>query len=453
MKKSKQLYDKLTYKDTLSVGVMLFGLFFGAGNLIFPVHMGQLAGERAWIASAGFILTGVGLPLLGVAAIGRSKSEGLLEMAAHVGKRWSIFFSIVLYLTIGPFFAIPRTATTAFTVGVEPLVGQGNSSIWLLIFSIIFFALVLFFSLRPGKILTWVGKVITPIFLVFLAALLLFAFIHPMGAIKHVTPDPSYANSTFLNGFIEGYNTMDVLASLAFGIIVIRVVRKLGVSKPDAIAKSTLKAGIFCSIMMIIIYALITLMGAQTRALFPVSENGGIALAQIAEHYFGKAGQVLLAIMVFLACLKTAIGLATSCSETFEELFPKVKYWMWAVIFTIVPLFISNVGLTMLIAYATPILMFLYPLAIVLILLCLFGEIFEYDRRIFISVTVFTAIAAFLDLLRTLPLELRDIIHVDGILQVASTILPLYKLGMGWVIPAIVGLAVGIIVRVCRKQY
>ena len=447
---------KLTLKETLAVASMLFGLFFGAGNLIFPVHMGQLAGSRALIAAAGFIATGVGLPLLGVAAMGSSRSEGLFDMASRVGKGWSLFFTCALYLTIGPFFAIPRCATTSFTVGIEPMLSSSGASFWLPAFSVAFFALVLIFSLKPGKILMWVGKVINPVFLTFLGLLLLLAFVRPMGMMASVTPDPSIADNTFFNGFLEGYNTMDALASIAFGIIIIRVVRDLGVTEPAAIAKCTLKSGLFCCILMGTIYALITLMGAQSRGVLAISDNGGIALAQIAAHYFGKTGQLLLAIMVFLACLKTAIGLVTSCAETFEQLFPSITYKKWAVIFTILPLIISNVGLTVLISYAVPVLMFLYPLAITLILLCLFGEVIQYDKRVFISVTAFTSVAAFFDLLRTLPADVQTGIHADVLVSAVSGFLPLYDLGIGWVSPALIGLFIGLMLRIfcgqlCKK--
>ena len=135
---------------------MLFGLFFGAGNLIFPVLMGQMAGHQVIAATAGFLVTGVGLPLLGVAALGIGKAEGLQDLSSRVSQRFGLFFTCLLYLTIGPFFAIPRCASVSFTVGIEALVPQWDPRLSLAIFSILFFAIVLFFSLRPGKILVWV---------------------------------------------------------------------------------------------------------------------------------------------------------------------------------------------------------------------------------------------------------------------------------------------------------
>ena len=247
----------LNRKELLLVASMLFGLFFGAGNLIFPVYMGQQAGRNLLPAALGFLVTGVGLPLLGVAALGSSRKDGVLEMSSQVGKGWGIVFTSLLYLTIGPFFAIPRCATVSFTVGLESLLPAGSHGIWLAAFSLLFFLAVLFFSLRPGKILTWVGKILNPLFLCFLGILMIRAVISPMGAIGEAEPLGNYQSAVFFQGFLEGYNTMDALAGLAFGIIVVNVIRGLGVEDADAVAKNTVKAGVFSSLLMAGIYVLV----------------------------------------------------------------------------------------------------------------------------------------------------------------------------------------------------
>ena len=155
----------LTWKQRILVAGTLFGMFFGAGNLIFPVHLGQLAGRNVLPAMIGFIITAVGIPILGVAAIGNTHSDGLQALAGKVGKKYSYFFTCLLYLTIGPFFAIPRCATTSFTTGVAPMLSERISgAAALFAFSLIFFALVLFLSLRPGNITFWIGKIINPVF-------------------------------------------------------------------------------------------------------------------------------------------------------------------------------------------------------------------------------------------------------------------------------------------------
>ena len=256
---------KLTVKEYTYVASMLFGLFFGAGNLIFPVHLGQMAGSNVWQAILGLLITGVGLPLLGVAALGISRSNGLFDLSSKVNRPYAMFFTCALYLTIGPFFAIPRCATTSFTVGLEQVLPQnGSNTLYLLLFSVAFFAAALFFALRPGKILTWVGKILNPCFLVFLAILVVVALLSPSAAIADVEPLGDYASQPFFAGFLEGYNTMDALASLAFGIIVVQVIRDLGVDDPTAVAGSTVRAGIFSSLLMAFIYIAVTIAGTQS---------------------------------------------------------------------------------------------------------------------------------------------------------------------------------------------
>ena len=257
---------------------MLFGMFFGAGNLIFPVSMGQMSGSHVWQAAAGFLITGVGLPLLSVAALGISRERGLLELASRAGAGYGLFFTCALYLTIGPLFAIPRCATVSYTVGIEGLLpGQGDP-LWLAGFSFLFFAAVLFFSLRPGEIMTWIGKVLNPLFLAFLAVLVLRALSGPMGRTGELPASGAYVDGAFATGLLEGYNTMDALAGLAFGIVVIDVIRRLGVEDPGDVAKSTVKAGAFSAVLMAVIYVLVSVMGAQSAGQLSVSSNGGEAL-------------------------------------------------------------------------------------------------------------------------------------------------------------------------------
>lgn len=441
---------KLSLRQLITVATMLFGLFFGAGNLIFPASMGQLAGSNLWWASAGFLITGVGLPLLGVAALGISREEGLLELSSRVGKGYGLFFTCLLYLTIGPFFAIPRCATVSYTVGIQQLLPQGGAAA-LAVFSLLFFGAVLFFSLRPGEILTWVGKVLTPLFLCFLAVLVLRALSAPMASVADIPPAGSYRDAAFSTGLLEGYNTMDALASLAFGIIVVNAIRSLGVQEPGAVARDTVRAGVFSSLLMAVIYLLVTVVGAQSRGQLEISANGGEALAQIAGHYFGSAGAVILAATVTIACLKTAVGLVTSCSETFVKIFPGgPSYRVWAVTFSLVSFLIANLGLNTILAYSTPVLMFLYPLSIVLILLTLGGRLFGNHPAVLRWTIGCTMVAAAFDLLRTLPTQAQAALHLEPVVALAETWLPLCKQGFGWVCPAVLGLVIGLVLRRVR---
>ena len=306
----------LTFKELIFVASMLFGMFFGAGNLIFPIFMGQLAGHHVWAASAGFLITGVGLPLLGVAALGVSQKDGLLELSSQIGRKYGVFFTCLLYLTIGPFFAIPRCATVSFTVGIEPFISDGGKMAGLGIFSFVFFAVVLFFSLKPGQILTWIGKILNPLFLILLSIFVIRALFSPAGNMSKIEASGAYVSGAFSTGLLEGYNTMDALAGLAFGIIVVNVIRSLDIKESGAVAKNTIKAGVFSSLLMALIYVLVAVVGAQSRGVFPVAANGGETFAIVSEYYFGKPGQIILALIFAVACLKTAIGLVTSCGET-----------------------------------------------------------------------------------------------------------------------------------------
>ena len=439
---------RLHYKQRLLVAGTLFGMFFGAGNLIFPVHLGQLTGWNVIPAMVGFIITAVGIPILGVAAIGNTHSDGLQALSSKVGKGYGYVFTCLLYLTIGPFFAIPRCATTSFTTGVQPMLGSIPEGAALLVFSLIFFALVLFFSLRPAGITVWIGKIINPLFLIFLAVLVISALCNPGAPVSAVEPDGAYQDSALFSAFIEGYGTMDAIAGLAFGIVVIDIIRGMGVEKDTAVAKDVLQSGILTGTLMALIYVLTILMGTQSRGLFETSDNGGIALAQISGHYLGSFGSIVLALTITFACLKTSIGLVTSCADAFQRMFPKaLPYKTWAIIFTLFSFVVSNFGLSKILDYSLPVLMFLYPPTITLILLALTGKFFSHSKSVYISVTAFTCAAALFDLLKTLPAALQESLHLEGILALAGKYLPFFSINLGWVIPAIIGLVIGLLIR------
>ena len=444
---------KLSFKEYVYVASMLFGLFFGAGNLIFPIHMGQMAGANMWVSVLGFLVTGVGLPLLGVAALGISRSTGLFDLSSKAGKPYGLFFTCLLYLTIGPFFAIPRCATTSFTVGLEQILpNNGRERLYLFLFTLAFFAAALIFSLFPGKILTVVGKILNPCFLLFLGVLVAVSLISPSAAVSDVAPQGDYVSKPFFTGFLDGYNTMDALAGLAFGIIVVRVISGLGVKEPGAIASNTVRSGIFSCLLMALIYVAVAVVGAQSRGIFETSENGGIAFAQIAQHYLGYAGLFVLAATVTLACLKTSVGLITSCAETFSGIFKKgPSYRVWAIIFSAVSFLFANLGLNSIITYSLPVLMFLYPLAIVLILLALFGKFFGHDRRVYAWTIGFTLFPAVYDGFMTLNANVT-IIDSTVIREITSKYLPFSDLGLGWLCPAAVGFAIGLTMHLVSRR-
>ena len=436
--------QKLTGKQYTLLASMLFGMFFGAGNLIFPIILGAKAGASLVPALLGMLITAVGMPLLGIVALGVSRSSGLMQMSGRVAKWYSYFFTCALYLTIGPFFAIPRCAATSFTMGIAPLV-SGSHTVPQAIFTTLFFAAVLFFALRPNNIMHSIGKYLNPIFLICLGILVVAALLDPIQSVGSVAASGAYADNAFSTGFLQGYDTLDALASLAFGIIVVNVIKEMGVEEPGAIAKNTIKSGVFSMVLMTVIYALIAIVGAQSYGLYAdqlgePSFNGGNAFAIVAQHYLGKAGMIVLALTVTFCCMKTAIGLVTACADTFSVMFPRsLSYRSWAIVFTAFSLLVSNIGLSKIISFSAPVLYFLYPLAIMLILLNIFGKYFDYARPVFTWAIGFTMIAAVFDLLKVAGLA-------QGGVDWGSTWLPFYSLGLGWIVPGAVGTMIGLII-------
>lgn len=439
--------EKFSFQSNILIGALLFGLFFGAGNLIFPVNMGQLAGANSLKATIGFLITGVGFPLLGVVSSALSQSVSLFDMARPVSRMYSILFTCMLYLTIGPLFAIPRTATVAFEVGLNPFISEDYLKVGLLVFSLIFFVITLYFSLRPGRILDWVGRYLTPIFLVLISILLLATFVKPMGQIGTYEAQGNYIDTPLFTGILDGYNTMDALASLAFAIIIISNIEKLGVKNPKNIARETFKSGLVCAIGMSLIYGSLVYMGATSLESVGRADNGGAIMSLVSEHYFGIIGKLLLATIVIVACLKTAIGLITSCSQMFSEIFPKsVSYNKYAIIFTCFSFVIANFGLNNIIQISIPVLMFLYPLAITLIILSLLAPIINKQSDIYRWTTFLTIIAAIFDFCNALPKEIKESLIVSKVVDFAHIYLPGFEYGFGWIIPALVGFIIGTVI-------
>lgn len=433
---------KISLASYIAVGSMLFGLYFGAGNLIFPVHLGQEAGSNIIPAIIGFLITGVGLPFFGVLAIGISNSNGLRDLASKVSPKYGMFFTILLYLTIGPFFALPRTATVSFEIGIIPFI---DTKLALIVFSLIFFILTWAFSMNPSKIMVWIGKVLNPLFLTFLVFMIIIAFISPMGSIKGMAPSGGYVDKAFFTGFLEGYNTMDVLAALAFGIIVVNSIKSLGVEEPMEIGKATFKSGLLSVAGMGIIYTSLALIGAMSVNKFELSKNGGIALTQIANYYFGSLGSVLLAIIVILACLKTAIGLVTACSETFNEMFPNISYKFFVNLFSLAGFVVANFGLESIIKLSTPVLMFLYPLSITLIILAFMEKFFGISRGVFVTTTSFTIVGSIFQCLKVMPEIISKNQYILSVIDFGDRLLPFSDIGMGWVVPATIGFIISLV--------
>lgn len=443
--------SKLSFKSYAVVGMMLFALFFGAGNLIFPAQLGQYAGTNVWIAIFGFLITGVGLPLLGILAIGYSKSNDLQDLSSRVHPVYGLVFTAMLYLTIGPFFALPRTGAVSYEVGVAPFIGTENATIGLLIFSLIFFGVSLLVSLNPTKIVDSIGKILSPAILLTLGVLLVAAFVKPMG--NQEAPQPVYKSDAFFTGFTEGYNTMDALASLVFGIIVISTVRKMGVNSPKGVLTATLKSGVVAAALLAIVYTGIAYLGSTSTAILGLMETGGPVLSGASDYYFGTFGAMLLAVIIILACLTTAIGLTVANAEFFHKLTPKIGYKTYVVIFSVFSLIVTNAGLANIISYSIPVLMFLYPLAIVLIMLAFLSPLFRHAQLVYVSTIIVTFFISVIDGLKTLTssIGVDNPAWLQSIIDFYADTLPLYSNGLGWLLPALIVIAITTVIARTKK--
>lgn len=441
------LTRKESFSFTIAIGFMLFALFFGAGNLIFPAMLGQSAGTNVWSANAGFVVTGVGLPLLGVLALGFSGKGDLHAMASKVHPLFGIIFTTILYLAIGPLFAIPRTGSVSYEIGVKPFLGDDVGFMPLLIFTLIFFAITCFFSLNASKIVDIVGKVLTPLLLIFIGILIVTAIVNPLGDFK--APTETYMDNAFFKGFQEGYLTMDTLASFVFGIIVINAIREKGITAKKQVMFTCMKAGLIAAGLLAVIYTALTYIGASSVGKLGLLDNGGTVLSGVSTHYFGPNGRLLLGLIVVAACLTTSIGLITACSSYFHKIFPSISYKKIAIILSVFSALFANVGLMKLIAISVPVLTAIYPIAICLIFLTFLDSVFNGRSEVYIGCIGMTFIVSLFDGLNAAGFTIKII---DDLF---TTILPLYSVGLGWILPAIVGGILGYLVTLVtsNKEY
>ncbi len=418
-------------KNTFIVGFMLFAIFFGAGNLIFPPKLGLESGEHIWFGALGFIVTGVGLPLLGI-IVSAFYAGGYNKALKQIHPWFSLLFLSAIYLSIGPFLAIPRTAATSFEIAIQPFL-QGETQIPQLIFTALFFILSLWLALSPSKMVERVGSILTPALLISIAALVIKAVLalSDIDYVPATTTEPM-----FFKGFVSGYLTMDALASVAFSMIVISAIKSKGVNQKQ-LAQQTIYAGIIAATALAFIYFSLAWIGSkshlseQTLAYVQARnlDMGTYLLNNIAQQTFGELGRIILGIIVTLACLTTSIGLIVSVSEYFYEIYHKISYKIYALFFTVISFIIANQGLNAVLSKSVPVLLVLYPIAITVILL--------------MAINIFIKLPL---LAQRWSIGLVAIISFCSVLELSfTTQLPLKTYSMEWVIFSIVGFVIGYI--------
>lgn len=431
---------KLSVKQILSVSLTLFAIFFGAGNMIFPPAMGQLAGTNYLSALLGFILTDAGIAILGVTAV-VLVGDSMTDLGKLVGKKFALCLSIGVYLLIGPLFALPRTGSVSFELAALPYIGSENPIVYSILFTGVFFIVTYFLSSNPSKIVDVVGRVLTPFLLLSILAMFIATLICVLtgngdsliGTVG--LPSDHYESIPLFQGMIEGYNALDGPAGLAFSIIVINAIKNYGVTDKKSIAKYTILAGLGAAAFLAVVYFMLTYIGASTMSSFT---NGGALLHTVTNHLFGDIGGFILGIAVLFACLTTSIGLTTSFSDYFHSIIPRYSYKKIAAIVCIFSFVISNIGLSQLIQISLPVLIIIYPVTVSLIILSFFKSKIGNKRSIYIFGMLFTFIVSLISGLESAgfasPL-LLDFVHR----------LPFYDLGLGWIIPFVTGSIFGML--------
>lgn len=423
----------------IAIGLMLFALLFGAGNLIFPAAMGQNAGVNVWYAVLGFCVTGVGLPLISIAALGYSGCLDLEEAAGRVHPWYGVFYSVVSYLAIGPCFAAPRTGTVSFEIAVKPFLGSFSPDIALPIFLLIFFLLTYWLAATPSKLVDRVGKILTPALLAVILLLIVQSFITPLGTPQAPTKNYATPVTAVMQGILDGYNTLDAIASFIFATLVISFVKEGSVTQPKAIMKQVLLSGSIAVALLAFIYIFIAKIGADSVTQLGILETGAPVLAGSAKILFGNLGAAILAVIVLLACLSTSVGLVTCCAAYFMRLLGHFSYKTYAVIFCVISYLVGLFGLKTIIVSTIPVLMFIYPLLVALICLIFLDKFFGGRQCVYAWTIAFTFVMATINLLETAGVNLGSF---ETMLQ---TYVPLHTFGMGWIPFAAVGFVIGLI--------
>ena len=423
---------KLSKRKMLMISFMLFSLFFGAGNLIFPPFLGQNAGKNTVYAILGFLVTAVVLPVLGIVVVARF--DGLDKLGKKVGSKFALIFTLLIYLSIGPGLGIPRAASVPFEMAVAPYLPIGaNRNLFMFVYSAVFFAVALWLCLNPGKLVERIGHFLTPALLTLIV--LLFVSFLLKGNVNIASATDAYTASPVLKGFVEGYNTMDTIAALNFGLVIATTLSAFGLKDRKDRMKHTVKAGLIAGSILSVVYLMLAYMGMCSSGVYEIQSNGAWTLRCIVQQVFGEAGSVLLAAIFTLACLTTCVGLINSISQFFSTLFKKVSYRKWVLIMTGFSFLICNLGLNMILSISIPVLNAIYPVSIVLIILGLSDNLWKDNRSVYPCVITGTAVISVIYALDELGLKL-------GVLTSFTEKLPMYAQGFGWVSVAVILLVI-----------
>lgn len=436
--------SSLSVRQRILIGFTLFAMFFGAGNLIFPPWLGAEAATSSFTGFLGFLTTAVVFPILGVMAV--AESGGLKPLASRVGPRFAALFTLLIYLSIGPCLAIPRTAGTSFEMIGRPLAEAtgilsttyfGFEVLTLLqaAYSVLFFAAAFWVALDPDKLTARLGKFLCPTLLFLIALLWVGCLFNPAESAS--APVGRYADNAFFAGFIDGYQTMDTLAALNFGLIIAMNIRAFGITADRAVVKETVLAGAMAAGLFFFVYGALVMLGTSAAAL-GTFENGAQLLSAAAGTFFGSAGTVVIGLVFFIACFNTCVGLIACCSDYFHSICPALSYRGWAFLFAVVSMVLSNAGLTLILKFSIPVLIAIYPVALVLIVLAFASLV----RPALTSTVLYRLTVGVTGLVSvTTGIEAFGV-TVPGLSHIVA-LLPGSAQGLAWVTPATTAIILG----------
>jgi LIVCS family branched-chain amino acid:cation transporter len=425
--------NRLTNKEIIFIGFMLFSMFFGAGNLIFPAYLGHAAGVNMWQATIGFIISDAGLAVLAFIAIAKSGTFDTLVNRVH--PIFALLFPMAIYLSIGPGLAIPRAGSLAYEMGVKPFLPHAieSSSIGLLVYTVLFFSIVFWFAKSPSKLVDRFGKILTPLLLVLIIIVLIRALSIHLPGLKEASL--SYKQHPLSQGFLDGYQTMDTIGALIYGIIFTNIFKNKKISNQTLRVKYLVIFGLISGLLSSLCYFIIAYLGATASVPGKV-DNGAIVLTAAMQQLFGESGTIVLGLIFTLACLSVCIGLITSCAQYFSSVFPKLSYIRWAILLCFISGFVANLGLSQILKVSVPVLGLLYPIAIALIILGLVHNRLPFNNR-----PVYVMTISLVGLFSLLDVTNSTFLH--GSLSQLLADVPMQNKGFGWVIPGLLGFIIG----------
>lgn len=422
----KKIKSKNHLKDCVVIGFALFSMFFGAGNVIFPPYLGLQSGSEWLLGFVAYYISDIGLAMLTIFVLLRT--DGPDGITGHLGRVPAALLMSVVVLCIGPLVAIPRTAATTFEMSVLPLLPSASS----LVVSVIFFALILLLCIKESAVVDIVGKVLTPLLLLGLLVLIVKGIVSPLGKPANIT----WVDSVVSTGLKAGYQTMDVLAAMVFGIIILKSAADKGYKDSAERNGIVQGAAILSGVLLLVVYLGLAYLGASVSRIYKTPLTRAELIINIVTLLLGKVGVAVFGIVVALACVTTAVALVSSAASFFCNLSGgKIKYSLLVTIICVFSAAAANLGLDRIVAFASPILNVVYPPMLVIILLSIAGDkLPDWLYRVCVGAAlVFSAVCTF---------NRSDFV----------TSLPLYGMDLAWLLPTLVVLAVCLVVNLVLKR-